>query len=37
MQQPGDATKTRYEDITTQLCQYAIANGYASGTITPET
>lgn len=36
MQLPGDGVKTRYEDITTQICQYAIANGYATGTVEPE-
>jgi len=26
---------SRYEDITTELCQYVISNNYASGSIIP--
>jgi hypothetical protein len=36
MQLPSDGTKSRYEDITNQLCLYAIAKGFATGTIVPE-
>ena len=32
-----DATKSRYEDITTALCQYLLDKGYVTGTIVPET
>jgi hypothetical protein len=36
MQHPGDSTKSRYEDITTILCQYALDKGHAKGVIVAE-